>query len=100
MREASVGDTTRAGEMPSAADAVNALSDRFWDGVLDLSPIGATLLGYEQGMDRLDDPGPDGREKARSLYRETLAEAAAIRHRQLLRQACQPKSASLSTSCA
>ncbi|MGZ6266898.1 MAG: DUF885 domain-containing protein [Candidatus Limnocylindrales bacterium] len=68
-------------ETSNPADAVNALADRFWDGILDLSPITATLLGYEQGLDRLDDPGPAGREKARSLFRETLATAAEIEGR-------------------
>lgn len=66
------------GEVSNAADAVNALADRFWNGILDLSPITATVLGYEQGLDRLDDPGPAGREKARSLFRATLASADAI----------------------
>ena len=66
------------GDVRNAADAVNALSDRFWDGILDLSPVTATVLGYEQGMDRLDDPGPEGRQRARTLYRETLAGADAI----------------------
>lgn len=73
-----MGDATSAGEVTNAADATNALADRFWNGILDLSPITATLLGYEQGMDRLDDPGPAGRERARQLYRSTLAEAGAI----------------------
>ena len=62
------------------AGAVNALSDRLWNGMLDLSPITATMLGYEQGLDRLDDPGPEGRAKAGALYRETLAAAAEIEH--------------------
>jgi uncharacterized protein (DUF885 family) len=66
------------GNVPSAADAVNALSERFWNGIIDLSPINATMLGYDQGADRLDDPGPAGREKAARLYRKTLAEADAI----------------------
>ncbi len=65
-------------EMTNAADAANALSERFWDGILELSPTTATVLGYPQGMDRLDDPGPAGREKARKLYEETLAAAGAI----------------------
>ncbi len=73
-----MAETTPVGDVPSAADAVNALSERFWSGILDLSPINATLLGYEQGMDRLDDPGPGGRERAARLYRATLAEADAI----------------------
>jgi uncharacterized protein (DUF885 family) len=54
------------------------LADRFWDGLLDLSPITATMLGYERGADRLDDPGPAGRDRARALYRDTLAAADAI----------------------
>ena len=62
------------------AGAVNALSDRLWNGMLDLSPITATMLGYEQGLDRLDDPGPEGRAKAGALYRETLAAADEIEH--------------------
>ena len=65
-------------EVTNAADAANALSERFWDGILELSPTTATVLGYPQGMDRLDDPGPAGREKARKLYEETLAAAGAI----------------------
>ena len=60
------------------AQAVNALSDRFWDGILELSPITATVLGYPQGMNRLDDPGPEGREKARRLYESTIADADRI----------------------
>jgi uncharacterized protein (DUF885 family) len=66
------------GELGDAAVAVNALSDRFWEGILDLSPVTATVLGYDKGMDRLDDPGPEGRARAKTLYRETLAAAAAI----------------------
>ena len=65
-------------EASTPADAVNALADRFWDGLLDLSPITATMLGYERGADRLDDPGPAGRDRARALYGDTLAAADAI----------------------
>ena len=65
-------------EASTPADAVNALADRFWDGLLDLSPITATMLGYERGADRLDDPGPAGRDRACALYRDTLAAADAI----------------------
>ena len=73
-----MGDATPAGEVMNAADATNALADRFWNGILDLSPITATMLGYEQGMDRLDDPGPEGRSRSRTLLRDTLASAEAI----------------------
>jgi uncharacterized protein (DUF885 family) len=57
---------------------VEALADRFWNGVLELSPISATILGYDQGDDRLDDPGPEGRDASRRLYTETLAVADRI----------------------
>ena len=73
-----MGEVSHAAEGGTAADAVNALSDRFWEGILDLSPITATVLGYEKGADRLDDPGPAGRDRARALFRETLAAADAI----------------------
>ncbi|MFI5258434.1 MAG: DUF885 domain-containing protein [Candidatus Limnocylindrales bacterium] len=69
------------GEGSNAAVEVNALADRFWNGFLDLSPINATVLGYEQGMDRLDDPGPDGRARARTLLTETLHAADGIEAR-------------------
>jgi uncharacterized protein (DUF885 family) len=65
-------------DINGAAAAFNSLSERFWEGILDLSPITATVLGYEQGADRLDDPGPAGREKARTLYTETIAAADVI----------------------
>jgi uncharacterized protein (DUF885 family) len=65
-------------EISQAADAVNALAERFWNGLLDLSPITATVLGYEQDQDRLDDPGPEGRDRARRLFRETLHATDAI----------------------
>jgi uncharacterized protein (DUF885 family) len=61
-----------------AAHAVDELAERFWTGTLDLSPIAATVLGYEQGADRLDDPGPEGRDKARRLFEETLERAGAV----------------------
>jgi len=59
-------------EVPNPAEAVNELAERFWNGVLELSPITATVLGYDQADDRLDDPGPEGRDRARRLLRETL----------------------------
>ncbi len=65
-------------EVANPADAVNALAGRFWDGLLDLSPITATMLGFDLGDDRLDDPGPAGRDRSRALYRDTLAAAEAI----------------------
>jgi uncharacterized protein (DUF885 family) len=72
------GRRIQVSEVSTAADAVEALADRFWNGLLELSPITATVLGYERGADRLDDPGPEGREKSRRLYSETLVAADEI----------------------
>jgi uncharacterized protein (DUF885 family) len=58
--------------------AVNDLADRFWEGILELSPTTATVYGYEQYSDRLPDPSPAGREKARTLMETTRREADAI----------------------
>lgn len=69
------------GDGLNASVEVDSLADRFWIGLLELSPINATLLGYEQGMDRLDDPGPEGRARARTLYTETLRDADAVESR-------------------
>jgi uncharacterized protein (DUF885 family) len=57
---------------------VNALSDRFWESILELNPTTATVYGDERYNDRLDDPGPAGRAKARSLAEQTKADAEAI----------------------
>jgi uncharacterized protein (DUF885 family) len=58
---------------------VNGLSDRFWEGILELNPTTATIYGDERYADRLEDPGPAGRAKARALMERTKTEAEAIR---------------------
>jgi uncharacterized protein (DUF885 family) len=60
------------------AAAVSALSQRFWDRAIELSPVDATLLGYPDGLDRLPDPGPQGRAEWVALYRDTIATADSI----------------------
>lgn len=57
---------------------VNALADRFWESVLELSPTTATQYGDERYDDRLEDPGPEGRAKMRTILERTRAEADAI----------------------
>jgi uncharacterized protein (DUF885 family) len=57
---------------------VNALADRFWEGVLELNPTLATTYGDERYGDRLEDPGPEGRAKGRRLLERTLADVQAI----------------------
>ena len=61
---------------PSAP--VNVLADRFWESLLELLPTTATMYGDDRYDDRLEDPGPEGRARARALSEATLAEAAAI----------------------
>lgn len=60
------------------ASAVDALADRFWERVLELSPITATVYGDDRWDDRLPDPGPAGRAAARALFEETRRAADAI----------------------
>jgi uncharacterized protein (DUF885 family) len=64
--------------MPTPDTAVNAIADRFWEGMLRESPTMATVYGDERYDDLLDDPGPAGRAAARALRERTLAEVAAI----------------------
>jgi uncharacterized protein (DUF885 family) len=58
--------------------AVNELSDRFWEGILELNPTTATVYGDERYDDRLEDPSPAGRARARALMERTKAEAESI----------------------
>jgi len=60
------------------ASSVNQLADRFWESLLELNPTLATQYGDERYADRLEDPGPEGRSKARRLLESTLAEVKAI----------------------
>jgi len=57
---------------------VDDLAQRFWEGILELNPTTATFYGDERYADRLEDPSPAGRAKARDLMERTAAEAAAI----------------------
>jgi uncharacterized protein (DUF885 family) len=57
---------------------INELSDRFWEGILELNPTTATVYGDERYADRLEDPSPAGRARARRLMEATKAEAEAI----------------------
>ena len=57
---------------------VDALSERFWEALLQLNPVTATVYGDERFADRLDDPGPEGRARVRALMERTIAEVDAI----------------------
>ena len=64
--------------LPEPATPVNDLADRFWESVLELNPTTATFYGDDRYADRLEDPGPEGRARARTLMERTAAEATAI----------------------
>ena len=64
--------------MPTPDNTVNAIADRFWEGLLRESPTTATVYGDERYDDRLEDPGPVGRAAARALRERTLAEIETI----------------------
>jgi len=57
---------------------VDQLADQFWDDILELNPTTATVYGDERFNDRLEDPSPAGRAKARDLMVRTKAAAEAI----------------------
>ena len=64
--------------LPEQPTPVNELADRFWESVLEINPTTATFYGDNRYADRLEDPGPDGRARARALMERTAAEATAI----------------------
>ncbi len=64
--------------MTDDRSTVDALSDRYWESILELDPTTATFYGDERYADRLEDPSPAGRAKVRDLMARTAAEAAAI----------------------
>ncbi len=57
---------------------VDQIADSFWERYLELSPLSATVYGDKRYDDRLPDPGPEGRAKARQWAEDILAAAAAI----------------------
>ena len=73
--------------MPTLPDAVRSSTRparstaspiAFWEAILEESPSTATMYGDSRYDDRLEDPGPAGRARARALAESTLAAASAI----------------------
>ncbi|MDF2733453.1 MAG: hypothetical protein K0S97_76 [Chloroflexota bacterium] len=64
--------------MTDDRSTVDALSDRYWESILELDPTTATFYGDERYADRLEDPSPAGRARVRDLMARTAAEAMAI----------------------
>lgn len=54
-------------ESTSEPTPIHAFAERAWDEFLEHEPLWATAQGDERWDDRLDDPGPDGREAARAM---------------------------------
>ena len=52
--------------MTASSSAVDQLAEDFWERFLELSPVSATIIGDHRFDDRLPDPGPAGRARARS----------------------------------
>jgi uncharacterized protein (DUF885 family) len=61
--------------VPSSVDQI---ADGFWERFLELSPISATVYGDDRYDDRLPDPGPEGRAKARQWALDLQAAARSI----------------------
>jgi uncharacterized protein (DUF885 family) len=57
---------------------VDRLADAFWERYLELSPISATVNGDKRYDDRLPDPSPEGRRKARELAEDLVSTADSI----------------------
>ena len=57
---------------------VNRLAEGFWEAILEENPSTATMYGDSRYDDRLEDPGPAGRARARALAESTLAAVGKI----------------------
>ena len=63
---------------PDASSPVNALADRFWEGILATSPTLASFYGDDRWAGELEDTTAHGRAVVRALMERTAAEAAAV----------------------
>jgi uncharacterized protein (DUF885 family) len=64
--------------MTTTRASVDDIATRFWEGFLERQPIYASLLGDRRYEDRLNDPGPLGRERDRELVSDALAAIADV----------------------
>jgi uncharacterized protein (DUF885 family) len=55
-----------------------ALSERFWDGLLEAEPVLGTVVGDERFDDRLADASEEGRERNRRFFQQARDDLAAI----------------------
>ncbi len=64
--------------MTTTRASVDDIATRFWEGFLERQPIYASMLGDRRYEDRLNDPGPLGRERDRELVTDALAAIADV----------------------
>src|SRR5215217_7745844 len=69
---------TNVTDAARSSSPVDQLADGFWESILELNPTTATVYGDERYADRLEDPSPAGRARARALMEKTKADAEAI----------------------
>ena len=62
--------------MTQTQDAARELTDRYWEGLLELEPILGTMVGDERHDDRLPDPSDAGRAARETFHRSALDELA------------------------
>jgi uncharacterized protein (DUF885 family) len=62
----------------TATSSIDDIAERFWEDLLALQPLTATMYGDERYADRFDDPGPEGRAQMVALAQRAAAEAAAV----------------------
>ncbi len=63
---------------PTPTGIADEIAERYWEAVLELSPLTATFYGDERFSDRFDDPGPAGRAAQRALAERTITEVDAV----------------------
>ena len=63
---------------PDNLSPVDALADRFWEGILRTSPTLASFYGDDRYAGQLEDTTAHGRAVVRDLMERTSAEASAI----------------------
>ena len=75
---ADAGQAAAPAATGSASARLAKLSNDYWQGRLQASPVAATAIGDRRYDDRLDDNSPAGRESDRRRLTAVLAEASAI----------------------
>jgi len=70
--------TETDGTTGRAADVIDDVAHRFWEGLLRLEPFVGTIVGDERYDDRLPDPSESGRAEERDLFAGIRADLAEV----------------------